>query len=1850
MKMETMFSRLRQSFSGRAFRKFGAACLSLSILAGCSNIMEEDDFRIPGNGRTHARLALDLAAPSANIVTRGIDMSEDAQVKIESMWIGIFDTKTGEQVGRMAGHVRKDDGTRITFGRGTYTLDNIDIYYYDSNPEVYIVGVANYHNNGHVLAHMAGEKDEVVPLYELLGIDGATVGNRESTFSKEITWEDFCNISVDTQSADRALDKEGSCPIMMGFFDAGRGVITSAVDGDGVVNGGGTRLVGAENTSSMIDLSGCLNLKRLISEFQVSVRAKESDEDDRSRIKVSNVRYKIVNMPLEVYLAEHSTFAKSATAGKGTYLKNTPNSADVAVINKIGAGYTESDWMEAAGSPEEGYTFSFQQYENKHWGAEYDYGHKMFKTPDWEYGTYMNDTFFQMSMGPYPETLELTWRDYLSYWANGPIQSNLSNPSFNGPRNPWLYMSLVAERNAHSIREAKWNEGDGKDILKSLVADTDKNFNNYASYIVIQADVEEVDYSGAASSHAAVQYTIHEGYTSNLDGTSIGRDYEKASNLNDVTNRILDFQCVRNTRYIYDIQINGAEDLYMQATSSGSYAHNDGLTGNYTNPVYIQKVWSGGGNGSAGSYDMDDFPALYHKATSNATPAVRFYEKKPVVKDGEIIGYETFNYGNTTSDYAEWPPIEGKMLGLDQLPDDLKDFVLVYILDGDRTTGLGGSQGYKDRHDATPPYFKDELGFEMKLVDFLEQWDPADNPYENTDYYIYVNGYTAPSDVAYNAYDEYHRGVYFVMDVVDDDGCTVNMMQGFEQDGLYDTRANCPSVTEIFNHNIRYDSSWGRYSYFDQFIGNWTYRFYWSTGLGVVSDDRIEWVRVKATYYTDPDDRFSEKVETVTKYKLQMYEYDDNADDFNIKEDIYYIVDIEQHPEYVKTYPWYRGGDDDYPVISVPTKELVEKWNLKAGVYGLAVMPLADERYVQPCKPSRDDIYRLIVHAPKWTFDDKLLYEGELHSGSGRSGEPNDTYTFGGLTLVGGSGADGYDPMEIDTEKGHVDLGSTGVFKSMFGNSTDANVIKFRLAGPAEVKVTAYNPYIAAARPLCFAARNNGKEYYNAWVHEVREVLPAGRTKTITFDTCEVVDDWGYYPFDDGTMEFAIYCGDGHLFIEDIEIIPYTGERHSLSTVTFSHSQQVLYDADAGNFSFLHNDNMYMEDVPGGKNYLHYAYPGITTYLGLNVSQDHKYATAFELGLYADIYDDKPVYSVTVPIDDCKIGACHENSIIIPFMVPSYVNISLRDYIPKITAIGDGRTYISGRPRQVKNMGSPITYEPFIRFGETPSWMPDSGRNNPFYDNSFKNKPGFFKEHKGLVLHGGENSITLSANSVNFGGNGYPINSLAGGRYLSFTTDRPVDVVINATGGNDATNSVERAFRLYNVSKSLDKDAYIDRQVFPNGGGATTKTLSTGIVDGPTEFIICPEQGITLNSITLRPAEDPRESLVAPGSIAYSNWSSEPDVRSHPYFYGMWTNPFYAMRYFTSYVSFSDALGLADSYLFEVYDEQGKSVYSTTVDSRLMTYDGTQKVFTVPMWTGDLEGVHGTVIGPDQANYSIKVTPKGDEERFKPAAPQDIVKMAVFDWTDTSNYPPREEYPDMPDYAWTTMTGWSFDILSKESGNEIKTVTPIGKDRFMESDGLRINGSGNNGTTLIVAGDTNGESGKDYFTWINFGGVGYPYIGRTNDSNVSTGRNISITTDRVGKFLIMARSGNTDTNKRLLLYNAGKSLEKEGYIDEAKLLYDNSYGAADLMETGGFISLETGDISQPTEFLICPDGSLQILTIAFIPKDNPLYDWDWSQGFPGNGAAANTRAAVPSSWIQALKAIRFGIVPPFPYK
>lgn len=486
---------IKQRISGWIF----TLGMALTILLGFSSCRDDLNIGYGPNDlgeKIYGKISIPIGSINPVTVTRSVDFSQDALVKIDSYWIGIFDSKTGECLGvSYNSEPRKDDGTRFTLRSNSapFTVENIDIWYYDKNPAVYIAGVINFND---VKAKNVGEA-EVSPLEDLLaGVK---------------TFNEFRNIAIDTESADRANRNRGSdesCPLMMGFYTTSTSTVHTTVKPDGTLSQDDSKIRIVRNSSNYSEVNlpeGSIKLQRLLAEMNYNVIAGEG-------VTIHNVEFMVVNNPLEVYLAEHQTDQNGGTTNdKETYLANTPNSADYTDAFQT-TGYRPATKVE------NGFKFSYQAYENKHWGRKWSF----------------------------PEGYDQT--------------------------------SLAIREKRYEDK----NSPTGKsDVFRTLCQYQENPLNNKASYIVMKTELSFINYETLyqfgysdyeiekmASDHAVIYYTIHEGATSRPDGT-----------VNSAESRGYDFQRVRNTQYNYNITINGVEDLIIQAEQKEGFYHNDGISG-----------------------------------------------------------------------------------------------------------------------------------------------------------------------------------------------------------------------------------------------------------------------------------------------------------------------------------------------------------------------------------------------------------------------------------------------------------------------------------------------------------------------------------------------------------------------------------------------------------------------------------------------------------------------------------------------------------------------------------------------------------------------------------------------------------------------------------------------------------------------------------------------------------------------------------------------------------------------------------------------------------------------------------------------------------------------------------------------------------------------------------------------------------------------------------------------------------------------------------------------------------------------------------------------------------------------
>ena len=294
-----------------------------------------------------ATISFEIETSGAEIRTRAEDFGSD---HISKLWIGVYDTTTGN---RIASDEFTPTSNRIS----------LPVIYYDAHPQVVIVGVANYDSEGKYYSDSKSVFNDW---------DGVPI--KEQLQNAE-TWQQFLNISFKCPTIGDAPMPDVSSPddrIMMGVvYKTGSGRPFLSCNKDGSV-------ATSENSDCVMKLaddlyktmnhtlSGCkLYLYRLYSKINVAINAGPNAE-------VSNVCYRRCNLPRGVFLAERPVYTGETKSWGEWSSTNTPNFADTKLDAKSGTDvnpqcyYSDgrTDWIPAKRDN----TFSFYQYENKHWG------------------------------------------------------------------------------------------------------------------------------------------------------------------------------------------------------------------------------------------------------------------------------------------------------------------------------------------------------------------------------------------------------------------------------------------------------------------------------------------------------------------------------------------------------------------------------------------------------------------------------------------------------------------------------------------------------------------------------------------------------------------------------------------------------------------------------------------------------------------------------------------------------------------------------------------------------------------------------------------------------------------------------------------------------------------------------------------------------------------------------------------------------------------------------------------------------------------------------------------------------------------------------------------------------------------------------------------------------------------------------------------------------------------------------------------------------------------------------------------------------------------------------------------
>lgn len=336
------------------------ATLFLLAAAACMPESFKPGIDTPGSqDRSPMTLELGISSPESSVRTRADESGPMQDSTINSIWIGVFDIETGDLVGQTTSNRTQGETEKYP-----YRTAKVDILYYDAHPQVRIFGVANY---GDVKARRTKETSCNTPLGTLLsGVENIT---------------DFLDISVE------AKEPDNSAPLMMGVYTHTSINNTSYASGLYAVDINDNSELHTFNPITDIELNklnpnnpedgkydrikyadirtnGQIRLRRLVSQINVTVVPGQSSD---KTVELSNMSYRRVNLPKEVYLQERQTKEFESSWDATDWGKQTPNKADVLVNYDTGnsaLGYESDTDFKAFNS-----SFTFYQYENKHWGT-----------------------------------------------------------------------------------------------------------------------------------------------------------------------------------------------------------------------------------------------------------------------------------------------------------------------------------------------------------------------------------------------------------------------------------------------------------------------------------------------------------------------------------------------------------------------------------------------------------------------------------------------------------------------------------------------------------------------------------------------------------------------------------------------------------------------------------------------------------------------------------------------------------------------------------------------------------------------------------------------------------------------------------------------------------------------------------------------------------------------------------------------------------------------------------------------------------------------------------------------------------------------------------------------------------------------------------------------------------------------------------------------------------------------------------------------------------------------------------------------------------------------------------------
>lgn len=341
-------------------------CLLTSGLASCS---DEILGGVTGDGEMReykGTISLNLSTPDLTLRSRTVNSEPGASILINNLWVGVFNTTTGECFG-----AKKYDNFNqmLTSGSIFHNLINVDFVAYDDKfPLAYIVAIANFDG---VTTYDGRSLDSILPDF-----------NERAS----VRWDDIINLDVDAATAyegNKGENENSNAPFLAGFFQDASSLNQnpkidqfsydelgpSALYPEAAASGMDIEL-GDPNEGKIHVAAGALCLRRLVSHNKININLSNG-------FTVTELKYKRYNMPRTAYVLQRRTDTRRYS-DFASWQKFSPNSADRHMTegsydyNDSFAYANDDDWIDVnidAWEATSQVDFAFDHFENKHWGA-----------------------------------------------------------------------------------------------------------------------------------------------------------------------------------------------------------------------------------------------------------------------------------------------------------------------------------------------------------------------------------------------------------------------------------------------------------------------------------------------------------------------------------------------------------------------------------------------------------------------------------------------------------------------------------------------------------------------------------------------------------------------------------------------------------------------------------------------------------------------------------------------------------------------------------------------------------------------------------------------------------------------------------------------------------------------------------------------------------------------------------------------------------------------------------------------------------------------------------------------------------------------------------------------------------------------------------------------------------------------------------------------------------------------------------------------------------------------------------------------------------------------------------------